>query len=230
MVSAAIKSLLDQAAANLASKQNRDYLGASILGWSCMRKIQYAMRNTASDTTANTFRIFERGHLFEDMVANYLVNADFTLLRPVYGEDHYVLSFMEGKFGGTIDGLVTDGPEIEGLQYPFIWENKAVGAKSWKVLTKEVSLEERNKTYATQIAIYQAMLGYHNPALLTVVNSDTMEIHAEFIELDRSFAQKSLDKATIILAAPEDEWLPKIANDSDYFECRMCNYKKTCWE
>ena len=232
-LSETVKQLLDEAIVRNTVREDRDYLGVSILGYGCLRKIQYSWKNAAPDSphSAKTLRIFQRGHLFEEMVATYLRNAGFELITEKTRKlEDPPLDFMEGNFGGHTDGIIVSGPAIEGLSYPFLWENKAVGVKSWTNLIREVPLREKDNTYAVQIAVYQAMLGLPNPALFTVVNSNTMEIHCEFVELETEYAQKALDRACLILSSAKNELLPRVSNDSDYFECKMCSYRNTCWE
>ena len=69
-----------------------------------------------------------------------------------------------------------------------------------------------------------------NPALFTVMNKDTSEIYYELIPFDKELAQKTSDRGVEILQATKaGEMLPRIAANSDYFTCKYCEFRKTCW-
>ena len=242
--------LIDNAILGKAQKEARDYLGASIIGHSCSRKIQYQYKNTVPDEgldihkDARKQRIFQRGHAFEKTMVQWILDAGFKIEGSDYiprsnlamGSDvlpiksiGFMRRFMGEQFGGHIDGLITSGPEIEGLKYPFIWENKAVGEKTFNSLSKYGI--DKNPGYQAQLAIYQAYLNYLNPALFTVINCNTMEIYAEAVPFNAAIAQEMSDKAARIIedTALEIE-MPRVSGDPKYFECSWCEFKQTCWE
>lgn len=221
--------LIDNTIIERHQEEIRDYLGASIIGHACSRKIQYQYQNIAPDVkpdstkTAKKLRIFQRGHIFEKVMLEWLLNAGF----QIEGIDN-TIGFMGTQFGGHIDGLITDGPEIEGLTYPLIWENKAVGEKTFNTLSKYGI--ETNPVYHSQVSLYQAYLNYLNPALFTVINCNTMEIYAELVPFNTGIAQEMSDKAArIIEDTVQGIDMPRVSNDPEYFECRGCEYKETCW-
>ncbi len=60
----------------------RQYLGASLIGEPCLRRIQYSYQATGPSTySGKTLRIFKAGHVFEEMSAEELRLAGFDL-RP----------------------------------------------------------------------------------------------------------------------------------------------------
>lgn len=238
---------IDNAIIERRPKEVRDYLGASIIGHACSRKIQYQYKNIApdvqsdSDKAAKRLRIFRRGDLFEKVMVEWLMDAGFQIegsdyyyphCRSAIGKDALIahrIGFKEAAFGGHIDGLITKGPEIEGLTYPFIWENKAVGEKTFNSISKHGI--EKYPIYQGQIALYQAYLNYLNPALFTVINCNTMEIYAEMVPFNAGIAQEMSDKAARIIEDTEQGIeMPRVSNDPEYFECRWCEYKETCWK
>ena len=95
-------------------------------------------------------------------------------------------SALDGRFKGHIDGCLVAGPVP--LAYPALWENKALGAASWKDVVKR-GLTLSKPVYAAQIALYQAYLELPNPALFTALNRDTMELYSELVPFDPSLAQ-----------------------------------------
>ncbi len=117
-----------------------------------------------------------------------------------------------------------------GSGYPALWENKCLGAKSWRELEKH-RLASARPVYAAQVALYQAYLELHaHPALFTAVNADTMEIHAELVPFDAALAQRMSDRAVKVITATEaGELLPRSFSDPTHVECRMCPWQDRCW-
>jgi hypothetical protein len=215
-----------------ADTPGRSYLGASSLGEACARRLQFQYFGTPKDegqhTPGRTLRIFQRGHDFEDLMVRWLRIAGFDLKTRKPDGEQFGFSTAGGRLQGHIDGVIVAGPE--GLAYPALWENKAVGAKTFRELqSKRLALSR--PVYAAQVAIYQAYLGLHEqPALFTAVNADTMEVYAERIAFDAALAQRSSDRAVQILRACDaQELLPRIALESSHYECRMCPWAWRCW-
>lgn len=68
-------------------------------------------------------------------------------------------------------------------------------------------------------------------ALFTALNKDTQALHHEIIRFDPAHAQALSDKAVeIIRAADAGELPPRIAAASDFYLCRLCPYRRRCWE
>src|SRR5581483_11661484 len=68
-------------------------------------------------------------------------------------------SALEGRFRGHIDGCLVGGPVA--MDFPALWENKALGAAPWKEVVKKGVVLAR-PLYAAQIALYQAYLELPN--------------------------------------------------------------------
>lgn len=144
---------------------------------------------------------------------------------------------MGGRFKGHIDGCLVSGPVA--MAYPALWENKALGAASWKDMVKRgVSLAR--PVYAAQIALYQAYLELPNPALFTTLNRDTMELHTEFVDFDAALAQIMSDRAVAVVQASEaGELMPRAARDRTSVLCKggmsagewhaPCPWAERCW-
>lgn len=115
--------------------------------------------------------------------------------------------------------------------YPALWENKCLGAKSWRDVEKR-KLAASKPVYAAQIALYQTYLGLHeHPALFTAVNADTMEVYAELIPFDAGLAQRMSDRAVRVIEATEaGDLLPRAFTDSTHFECKFCAWADRCWK
>ena len=61
----------------------REYLGASAIGETCARRLQYefqgAPKDEGSEFSPKTLRIFHRGHIGEDWMAEWIRKAGFDL-------------------------------------------------------------------------------------------------------------------------------------------------------
>ena len=127
-----------------------------------------------------------------------------------------------------VDGVLIAGPE--GFAYPSLWENKCLGAKSWRDVEKH-KLAVSKPIYAAQIALYQSYLELHeHPALFTAVNADTMEIYAELIPFDAALAQRMSDRAARVITASEaGDLLPRSFTDSTHVDCKFCAWADRCW-
>ena len=210
----------------------RQYLGASRLGVSCERQLQYEYAQAPVDPgrefSGRILRIFERGHRMEDAMVGWLRAAGFILKTEGKDGQQFGFSVADGKLQGHCDGVFVGGPE--GFAYPALWECKALGSKSWTDLAKK-GLAASKPVYAAQVAIYQTYLGlFDNPAIFTAVNADSMEIYTELVPFDAALAQKMSDRAVRVIQATEaGELLPRGFAQADHFECRFCSYAERCW-
>lgn len=235
-----INLLLDKALSEEYDQQiKRDYLGASRLGVNCNRALQFEYTNTPKDEdqnfTAKTLRIFAAGHVFEELMIEWLKQAGFKIITRKSNDEQFGFTAADGKIQGHIDGVIIGAPEELKLSLPMLLECKSLNDKSWREVKKK-GVVIAKPVYAAQIALYQAYMAKEiagidqNPALFTAINKDTAEIYFELIEFDLALAQKLSDKAVNILRATEvGELLPRIASDSSYFECKFCSWQKRCW-
>ena len=232
-ISGQLSALIDDGMQRARSQQTaRRYLGASRLGVSCERALQYEFAQASVDygreTQGRILRIFERGHVNEESMVAWLRGAGFDLLTHKADGEQFGFSVAEGRLQGHIDGVFVGGPE--GFAYPALWENKCLGSKSWRDLEKN-RLAVSKPVYAAQLAMYQAYLDLHeNPAIFTAVNADTMEIYAELVPFDAALAQRMSDRAAKVITATEvGELLPRSFAEQTHFECRMCAWQDRCW-
>ena len=169
-VSVGINEAIERAALR-SIRQPRSYLGASIVGHECLRRVQYDWFCDPVHA-ARTYEIFERGHYFEQRSRQHLVDVGFHFAPS----QALAFSAADGLLRGHADGIIIAGPDLPGLYliYPLIWEHKALGAKGWKRLERD-GLSKAFPEYAAQVALYQAYLDVTNPALFTALNADTCE-------------------------------------------------------
>lgn len=211
----------------------RQYLGASMLGADCARSVAYQYHGTPKDPgrgfTGRTYRIFDMGHDGETRMAQYLRLAGFDLRTERADGSQYGFVDVNGRFRGHIDGVLIGGPSIEGVGfiYPALWENKALGADSYKSVVNE-GIRRSKPLYYGQVQIYMAYMGL-DVCLFTCISRDTGEVYVEVIRFDALRAQELSDRAAQILASRDPEEFPRIARDETDFRCRFCDYPGTCW-
>jgi hypothetical protein len=225
LVNVTINDAIEQAAIR-ATEQPRPYLGASIVGAECLRKVQYDWWCPPVHP-ARLLEIFARGHHHEARSREQLIAAGFKFAPPeVLG-----FSAVDGLLRGHADGIIIAGPTLSGvyLNFPFLWEHKAVNAKSWRELERD-GLEKAFPQYAAQVSLYQVYLDVTNPALFTALNADTCERLHFFVPFDAERAQAWSDRAvTIIKATRAGELLPRAYDDPQDWHCRVCSHRERCW-
>lgn len=232
-ISGQISALMDVGIqARERQQERRTYLGASRLGVACERALQFeyagAPMDPGQEFSGQLLRIFQRGHVTEDMMVEWLRLAGFELRTLGRDGSQFGFSHLDGRLQGHVDGVIVGGPEGNG--YPCLWESKCLNAKSWRDLEKR-GLAVAKPVYAAQVALYQAYLELHeHPALFTAVNADSMEIYAEWIPFDAALAQRLSDRAVkVITATAACELLPRLTTDPGHIECRQCGWADRCW-
>ena len=229
-----INDLIDSALIAERDKQpRREYLGASMLGDPCSRRIQYEYVGAAKDPDKNfngqTLRIFDAGHQFEALSVKWVKQAGFDLRTQKADGGQFGFSVAKGRIKGHIDGVIVGGPSW--FVFPSLWEHKALKDKSWQDLAKR-GLAISKPLYAAQVALYQGYMPdlAQNPALFTALNKDTQELYHELVPFDASLAQSTSDKAVNILQATDaGQQLPRMAANPDFYLCLSCPYAKRCW-
>src|SRR5262249_39184250 len=131
-ISIAINDAISAAAR--ATEAPRPYLGASIVGNECLRKIQYDW--CCDPTHPSRLRdIFARGHFFENVSRKHLITAGFRFAP----EEALAFKAMDGLFRGHADGIIIAGPNLPGvcLTFPCLWEHKCINNRGWRALERD---------------------------------------------------------------------------------------------
>ena len=216
------------------SQEKRDYLGASGLGDECARRIQYQYMNKEPKIKAPTVRTFDIGHCLEDLVAQWLIDSGFGLRTRDENDQQFGFSTADGKISGHVDGIIFSFPkELDCAakmesQGPVLWENKTMNHRSWSETAKHGIFATKFQYYV-QVQLYMAYLDL-DTCLFTALNKDTSELYFEIIKFDAETAQKYSDRAVDILKAIENnELLPRVAMDPNFFICKMCGFYDVCW-
>ena len=217
----------------------RQYLGASRLGASCERALQFDYAGAPMDAgkgcSGRTLRVFEVGHVLEALAVRWLRLAGFELHHQKADGGQFGFSVAGGRLQGHVDGIVANGPEALGLGYPMLFEFKTMNAKNWRSCVKS-GVAVAKPLYAAQIATYQAYMEdmvdgiSTNPALFIALNKDTQELWCELVPFDAALAQRMSDRAAKVITATEaGDLLPRAFTDAAHVECKFCPWADRCW-
>jgi hypothetical protein len=212
---------------NHRGQEKRNYLGASIIGEDCLRKIQLQYTNHEMNFSAQTLRTFAIGSYLEELIANWIILAGFDLRVRDENGKQFGFSIAGGKIGGHVDGMIFAGPDF--CKYPCLWECKTLNDKSWNDTKKRGVLVSKPIYYA-QVQLYMAYMNLdENPCLFTALNKDTSELYSELIPFDAEAAQRYSDRAVNIIKTTENnELLQRVSNDSSFYKCKMCGFRDEC--
>lgn len=197
----------------------RTYLGASVLGTECARQIWYYINDPKDVEDPVTLRKFKVGHYLEPMLVELFKNAGYKLFCT--GDDQ--IGFEDGKIAGHADGVILgiDGDE----ETPYLLEFKTANSFYFKEFQKKgISANEK---YLGQVQIYMNKFKLKK-CLFVVMNKDTQELYLEIVNYDEFEAVRLIERGHHILSmkeAPEKHYPA-----SNYFKCRFCQWRKTCWE
>ncbi len=225
--------------AERAEQKARTYLGASRLGVECERALQYEYAGAPNDLgrgfSSRILRIFEVGHVMEELAVRWLRMAGFELHNQKPDGGQFGFSAAAGRLQGHVDGIITAAPVDLGLSFPMLFECKTMNDKNWRNTVKN-GVAVAKPVYAAQMAIYQAYMEESvkgisgNPALFIAINKDTQELWFELVPFDAALAQRMSDRALkVITATDAGEQLNRAYQDPTHFECRMCAWQDRCW-
>ena len=210
----------------------RDYLGASLIGDACARKVWYSYHNYAREPfSAETLWNFQDGHRTEDLIAERLRKLDFIDLRT-HDENGNQFGFedFDGKFRGHCDGFILGLKQAPNVWH--VWECKASAEKKYNEFLKLVTtipekrvLKKWNENYYAQAQLYMHYFNV-NRHYMTVAKAGGRDILSCRTEYDPETAEYYRDRAyKIINAQTEPE---RISDKPDFWLCRFCDYSKEC--
>src|SRR5262245_25734872 len=209
-----------------ADDQPRGYLGASLIGDECLRKIQFEWMVSSMTFPARVRSIFARGHFFEAESRQVLIDAGFVFAPPE------ALGFIavDGLIAGHGDGIIISAPAVAGLYLatPALWEHKGLNAKNYRAVERD-GLAKVFPRYAAQVALYQNFLNVTNPALVTITCVDTCERLYFTVPFDARRAQEASDRAVQVIEATRvGELLPRLDQSCEDFRCKICSHRERC--
>jgi len=204
------------------SETRRTYLGASIIGHECERKLWYDFRHcTSEDFSGRLYRLFNRGHREEDTFVEELKGIGCEVHQFDSKGEQFAVSDCGGHFKGHTDGAALGIPDA-----PKTWhllEFKTSSAKEFKKLDKGV--EQAKPMHYAQMQVYMHLTGLTR-ALYMVVNKDTDELYGERVRYNKDQAVRILQKAERIIFAEKP---PEKATDRpDSFLCKFCSAHALC--
>ena len=225
------KRMKEKAVSRSKYKSDGNYgIGAGIVGAPCKRKSQYDYLGTMPDEeyeyNPRMQRIWDRGHMGEELMAGWLREAGYDLHTTKADGRQFGFRVAGGKFKGYYDGIFHGGP---GIEEPTLWENKWLGYKSYRQV-EHYGVEKAKPEYFAQVQTYMA---YEDltafPTVWTAVNADTCEIHIELIPFSKTKAQKATDTAVGIIQDSEAGAIrPRVSQDPEYWLCKGCEYRRRC--
>ena len=210
----------------------REYLGASILGYPCGRKIQYMWKNTTRDAvrelSGRVLRIFKMGDKYEELAIEWLEQAGFKLETRDKNGKQLGFTAVDNSVKGHIDGKIVDGPKD--ISYPRLWECKSMNVKKFSYF-QTMGVENSHPHYYSQVQFYMHMLDLKdNPAILTGVNKENGDMHHQEIEYNKSHCEELISKAKEIVEKTNNkELMPRPFDNREGFECRYCDWQDRCW-
>ena len=210
----------------------RTYLGASIIGHPCNRRLWYGFRGCLDEAfPSRILRLFETGHREEERLLSDLRAAGYEVLarNPRTRKQFEVVSFA-GLFQGHLDGLIRIGGEW------FVLEIKTSSSKAFRAVKKHGVGHEKPEHYA-QIQIYLGFatawwdewgLGGEPPtrAIYLVHAKENDELYGEIVLFDPDDFAKFGEKARFIIESKDPP--PKLSEKADYYLCRWCDYQGIC--
>ncbi len=176
----------------------RTYLGASVLGDECERRLwdNFRWLFPAEIFDGQKLSIFETGHRWEARLVEMMKAAGFDLhdVDPETG-DQFAVRFAGGHGGGHLDGEATNVPEAPKTVH--VVEFKTHKDKSFKDLLKK-AVRESKPTHHAQMQTYMG-LRHRTRALYLAVNKNDDTLYAERVDFDPvEFARLMLKAERIV--------------------------------
>jgi hypothetical protein len=210
-----------------APQWERSYLGASVLGGECERKLWYDFHwaYPPEAFSGRMLRLFQTGHREEARLIEDLRNAGVHVeeFDPSTGKQ-WAMTALGGHLKGHLDGVVTG--LIEAPTQEHVLETKTHNDKSFKSLLKDGVKISKPVHYA-QTQIYMNAMGL-NKALYLAVNKNDDMLYVERIKLDELESRRLLKKAERIINAGNAPG--KLSEDPSFFTCNWCPAKAVCHE
>lgn len=208
-------------------EEPRTHLGASIIGHNCERFIWFGFRWMFKESiTGRQQRLFQRGHLEEARIIEYLNGIGFTVYAETVEGKQYHIVFGEGHGGGSLDGVVELPTRYDAgfPQPPLLLEMKTANHKQFAPIKDSGMIKAKPKHFA-QASIYgrQRNIQY---CLYICASKNDDDLDIEIIELDWGLADAEITKGERIINLQYPP--PRISNNPSYFECKWCPANAVC--
>jgi hypothetical protein len=232
-----LDATLEAAFAAFASKRNaeedkpRQYLGCSVLGHDCSRKLWLTFRATKSEAIeAKGWAAIDDGHRGEDIIVERINAVEGVTLHPANADgSQFAVTACGGHVRGHMDGAV-----IGLLQAPKTWhvfeakvcnETKFKKLKQLRDKNEKEALESWDNIYYVQAQLYMGLTGMTRHWLVCATPGvrDWTSVRTEF---NQANFNAIIEHAEHIIAANEPP--PKISNDPSFYQCKWCDFSKYC--
>lgn len=202
----------------------RAYLGASIIGDSCPRKLWMGFRWVHHEQfDGRLLRLFATGHLEEPrMVADMQRIGITTLDVDDRTGEQFGISYHGGHFRGHADGAA-----LGIISDPSTWhllEFKTHNDKSFKLLQSKGVADSKPMHYA-QMQVYMMGLGLPVGYYLAKNKNDD-HLYGEVIPYNPVAAQSFIDRAGRIIFDAEPS--QRVSDNPSWYECKWCSYSDYC--
>ncbi len=214
---------------------SRPYIGASFIGNHCLREVQLqylaetqkSFKKRPSQFGPRLLRIFEGGHVIEEMVAGWMRLGGFQMSTEKEPGKQHGFHVPDINFKGHFDGIIETAPMP--MELPCLWECKGLKASSWTAYKKN-GVKAENEVYYAQIQVNQGYSGITNPCVFTIMNKDTSELHHELVPYSAKHATEYGRRAQMVdRATKRGVVLRRPYNDPNNWKCQACRWRKACW-
>jgi hypothetical protein len=223
-LAASIKQDIDDACVRLFDQSYRDHLGASVIGQECNRRIVYGFRWMHREQfDGRMLRLFNRGHLEELRIANWLKAASIAVFGVSQDGEQIRISANEQHYGGSLDGVGKLPPKYQ-IEIPFLLEMKTHNDKRFKQLVKN-GVRIAKPEHFIQMSCYAQMYELQY-GIYFGINKNDDDIHVEVLEMDWQLGINHTEKARNDIYATQ---LPsRIAANPAYGTCKYCPMVGVC--
>jgi hypothetical protein len=212
----------------------RPYLGASVIGDGCERKLWLSFRWVKRGfIEAAGLRRINDGHRGEQVVAALLKavpSVDLSTEKEP-GVQHSFES-IGGHFRGNCDGLLTG--LLQDPETLYVWECKVVNETKYKKLIslkaskgEGEALKHWDYVYYAQAQIYMHFFEA-TKHYLTAASPGVRDLSSVVTEYNKDEAEKLIEKAKRVIFSPRP--FLKISNDPAWHECKYCTFHSMCHE
>lgn len=218
--------------AEAALEPPRDYLGASIIGEQCERKLYYSFNNAPRKPfNAATLYRFTDGHRTEDLIIERLRKVPGLEVWDRQDDGGQIGGkLLDGKFGWHVDGIVRG--LYQAPKTAHLLEVKCVNLKKFEELKKlkitqgeKQALQIWDMVYYAQQILYMELLDLTR-AYMIVATPGGREMISCRTNANPIMAKALLEKARRIIDATSEPM--RISNDRSFFKCKWCDFSDTC--
>jgi hypothetical protein len=201
----------------------RKHLGASLIGRPCARYLWLLFRWAFKEVLeGRQIRLFNRGHLEEARFIALLRQAGFRTQHLTDTGKQMRIEGAWGHYGGSLDGVIFDCPDTEGVG---LLEFKTSNDKGFIKLKKD-GMRNAKADHYVQTNQYMAKMNLQW-VLYMSINKNDDELHAEIETLNPDNASHYEKRAEQIVSASTPP--PRIAATPACNDCKWCSMIDVCW-